>query len=281
MLTLASTMKTSTGRSMLASTHVCRRIHQRMYSSPGLPRMPSGRTMPMRPPGLSHSTQRSMNNTSGATLPCRRPVFRKPPSSVRSQMCARSKLRRMFGSVMGISEPKGGFVITTSIVPSFATFSASARPGRWPGRELERVDVEEIGLCVARHDGVHLCRADQERVEVGAEQVLLHVLGKPLLHREKLLRVLGAGLDAFSRPGTVGQMRERRGEEAARAARRVEHALVGLRVEHRNDELDGAARREVLSAIATQVGADDLLVGGALRVDVGAPEVVLRQLRRP
>ena len=31
-----------------------------------------------------------MKSTSGATLPCRRPVFLKPPSSVRSQMCASS-----------------------------------------------------------------------------------------------------------------------------------------------------------------------------------------------
>ena len=70
MLTLASTMKASTGSSTLASTQQWRRIHRRMYSSPGLPRMPLGRTMPMRPPGRSHSTDRSMNRTSGATAFC-------------------------------------------------------------------------------------------------------------------------------------------------------------------------------------------------------------------
>src|SRR5271166_5915495 len=58
MLTFASTMKASTGRSMLASTHVWHKIHRRMYSSPELPRMPSGRTIPIRPPGFSQSTLR-------------------------------------------------------------------------------------------------------------------------------------------------------------------------------------------------------------------------------
>ena len=65
MSTLASTMNVSTGSSTLARTQQCRRIHWRMGSSPGLPRMPFGRTMAMRPPGLSHSTARSMKSTSG------------------------------------------------------------------------------------------------------------------------------------------------------------------------------------------------------------------------
>src|SRR5690606_24995112 len=61
--------------------------------------------------------------------------------------------------------------------------------------------------------------------------------------------------------------------------RRVEDALIRLRVEHRDHEFDGPTRCEVLPPIATEVRADDLLVGGTLGVDVSAPEVVLRELR--
>ena len=132
MLTLASTMKVSTGRSTLASTQARRRIHQRMYSAAGLPRMPSGRTMPMRPPGLSQSRQRSMNRTSGAALPCSRGALRKAPSSVRSQTWARSKGWRMFLSVIGMVDPNGGLVITTSTDPSRAALRADLTPSRCP-----------------------------------------------------------------------------------------------------------------------------------------------------
>ena len=67
MLTLASTTKVSTGSSMLARTQQFSRIQRRIASSagPGLDRVPFGRTMPIRPPGLTHSTDRWMNNCSG------------------------------------------------------------------------------------------------------------------------------------------------------------------------------------------------------------------------
>jgi hypothetical protein len=61
-------------------------------------------------------------------------------------------------------------------VPSFATFFGLGEPGQVALGELERVDVEEMCLSVARHDCVHLRGAHEERVEVGAEQVLLHEL---------------------------------------------------------------------------------------------------------
>ena len=43
---------------------------QRVFgsSSAGLPRMPFGNTIPIRPPGLSHCRQRSIKRISGATL---------------------------------------------------------------------------------------------------------------------------------------------------------------------------------------------------------------------
>src|SRR5690606_31692707 len=80
----------------------------------------------------TQSRHRSMNRTSGDALAWSLPVFRNSPSSDRSQMYASSKCLRMFGSVMGISDPNGGFVITTSIDPSSAVFFADSTPVRWP-----------------------------------------------------------------------------------------------------------------------------------------------------
>ena len=69
--------------------------------------------------------------------------------------------------------------------------------------------------------------------------------------------------------------------EAAGAARRIQYTFIVARVEDLDDEPNGAARREILAAVAAQVGADDLLMGGAFYVAVDAGELVLRQLRDP
>jgi hypothetical protein len=71
--------------------------------------MPSGKTMPMRPPGLSHLTQRSMNSTSGDDAGLMAPVMTKA-IALRSQRRASSYCSRMVGSVTGMSEPNGGLV---------------------------------------------------------------------------------------------------------------------------------------------------------------------------
>ena len=73
-------------------------------------------------------------------------------------------------------------------------------------------------------------------------------------------------------------MRERRHQESAGTARRVEQAFVFPWVENLDHQRDGTSRREVLPPITTQVGSDDLLVGGSLGVNVDAGELVLRQL---
>ena len=133
MLTFASTTKTSTGRSILASIQPCLRIHQRMYSSPGFPSIPSGKTIPMRPPGLSQSTaplDEQHLGGDGSLIAVTPSEIRRFP---RSQACAPTRsARRMFGSVIGISDPKGGFVITTSMLPSGIQRTRSSRPARCP-----------------------------------------------------------------------------------------------------------------------------------------------------
>ena len=73
-----------------------------------------------------------MNRISGATLPCSRPVLRKPPSSVLSQTCASSNGSRIFASVIGMVDPKGGLVITTSADSSRIALPAFFTPAKWP-----------------------------------------------------------------------------------------------------------------------------------------------------
>src|SRR5829696_5472028 len=60
---------------------------------------------------------------------------------------------------------------------------------------------------------------------------------------------------------SLSPARERKGACPSRINTCERWSLVRLRVEHSDDELDGAARREVLAAITTQVGPNDLLVG--------------------
>jgi len=73
-------------------------------------------------------------------------------------------------------------------------------------------------------------------------------------------------------------MSNRRDEEPSGAAGGIEHALVWLGIEHLHHQLDGATRGEILTTVTAQVRPDDLLIGSALRVDIGATEVVLREL---
>ena len=67
-------------------------------------------------------------------------------------------------------------------------------------------------------------------------------------------------------------------EEAASATGRVEDGLVLLRVEDLHHQLHGGWRGEVLSAVATQIVADQFLIGDALDVRVGGGEVIGRDL---
>src|SRR5688572_30299639 len=79
----------------------------------------------------------------------------------------------MFRSVMGISAPKGGFVITRSIVPSSASFFASARPVRYVQRnDLSRLiseGADELPF-VAAHVGkptqrLHDCWVELSQID--------------------------------------------------------------------------------------------------------------------
>ena len=63
-------------------------------------------------------------------------------------------------------------------------------------------------------------------------------------------------------------MGERGHQETARAASGIEHLFRLLGVQDADDEVHGATRREVLAAVAAKVGTDDLLVGGALGIDI-------------
>ena len=124
-----------------------------------------------------------------------------------------------------------------------------------------------------------LAGADEERVEVAAEDLLRGVAPQPLVPRLELFGCLDFRADLLLFAEPLHSMCEGCHQEAAGAARRVEQTLVFPWAEDLDDESDGAARCEVLAAVAAQVGADDLLVGGALGVDVDAGELVLRQLR--
>ena len=146
-------------------------------------------------------------------------------------------------------------------------------------RELQGVEVVQVALAVAGHHHVHLARPDQERVEVAAEDLRPRVASQPLVQRLELLRGIGLGADVLFRAEPVHAVRERRHQEAAGSTRRIEQPFIFLRVENLNDEPNGAARREVLAPVAAKVRADDLLIGGALRVYVDAGELVLRELR--
>ena len=119
---------------------------------------------------------------------------------------------------------------------------------------------------------------DQERVEVRAEEVLFRVLLEPVPVAFRLLVAVREAVGAcLLLPGVV-QVLERRLEEAAGAAGRVEDGLVLLWVEDLDHQVDRAARGEVLAAVTAQVRADELLVGDALGVDVRAAQVVGREL---
>jgi hypothetical protein len=279
MLTLASTMKTSTGRSMLASTHVCRRIHQRMYSSPGcrgcrraddahaaarlepvdaaLDEQDLGRDAPLQPAGVSEAAVLGALPDVGEV---------EVPQDVRvgdGDLRAEGRVRHHHVHRAELRD----------------LLSASASPGRWPLGNSSELMLKRFASALLAITAF-ICAARTRNGSKSAPNRFFFTNSRAAPEwRGTLLRRLCADVDAFLGLELVGQVRERRGEEAAGAARRVEHALVGLRVEHRHDELDWAARREVLPAIAAQVGADDLLVGGPLGVDVGAPEVVLRELR--
>ena len=119
-------------------------------------------------------------------------------------------------------------------------------------------------------------------IEVAAEDLLLRVVAATVsVQRFELFRRFrsrGRPRASLPEPAPSG------GRARPRGTRPVPHAGSSTRsssrgVEDGDDETDRAARREVLAAVAAQVGADDLLVGGPLRIDVDAAELVLRQLR--
>ena len=86
-----------------------------MYPNPGDPRMESGKTIPMRPPGTRNCEHLSMNRISGGTDDCKRSVILQVPVVLSfSQMWASSNCSRMFLSLIGILLPNGGFVTITS-----------------------------------------------------------------------------------------------------------------------------------------------------------------------
>jgi hypothetical protein len=144
-------------------------------------------------------------------------------------------------------------------------------------REAQGVEVVDVCAGAGGHHQVHRGRPDQGRVEVGAEQVGVGVVAHPIRGAQGIGGLfatrLGFGLVALQHVANGGA------QESAGAAGRVQDPLVGLGVEHPHHELHGPAGGEVLAPVAAQVGADDLLIGGALGVHVGAAEVVLGQFR--
>ncbi len=143
-----------------------------------------------------------------------------------------------------------------------------------PSGEGERVHVEDVpGGLRERHD-VHGGRPDQRGVEVRAEEVLVRVHLQPVSETLALLVGVREAVSVLCLLPGVVQVVEGRLKEPAGAAGGVEYGLVLLRVEDLHHQVHRAARREVLAPVAPQVGADQLLVGDALGVDVGATEVV-------
>ena len=111
------------------------------------------------------------------------------------------------------------------------------------------------------HEQVHRRRTHQGRVEIAAEQVGLYIATHRIGGAQCIGRVrLGAVGAACGVALVAGELVRNSGrQEATGAAGRIQHALIGLGVQHPHHQLHGATGREVLAAVAAQVVADDLL----------------------
>ena len=144
-----------------------------------------------------------MNRISGATLPCCRPVLRKPPSSVRlphvREIEAAEDVR--VGDRDGRPEGRIGHHDVSRPEPHVPARRLHAR--QVAVRELQRVEVVEVALAVAGHHHVHLAGADEERVEVATEDLLRGVAPQPLVPRLELFGCLDFRADLSPLRGTA------------------------------------------------------------------------------
>ena len=95
-------------------------MYSQMYLSDGFPKMPSGRTIPIRPPSRSRWRHRSINKTWGGCFSSN--LFVRIHLSPFSHICPRWYCPNNSCPTTGIFAPNGGFVRTTSKLQSWMFF---------------------------------------------------------------------------------------------------------------------------------------------------------------
>jgi hypothetical protein len=109
-----------------------------------------------------------------------------------------------------------------------------------------------MSAAISRHDHVHLCRANQERIEVTSEHLVRSKSPKPTIERLKFFRTLALRLNSCLLVEAFHHVCQSRDEKTASSACPVQNPLVLFGIEHVNDELDRAARSEILAAVGSR-----------------------------
>ena len=142
---------------------------------------------------------------------------------------------------------------------------------------FERVNVEDVGMAISRHDHVHTGGLAEVGVEVEAEDHLLGILADAVVDLGRVVFFLQPNVAQLGIHGLCNlatHMVEHHDDEAAAAAGWVEHAGVLVRVEHGHHALDDITRGEELASLLLQGVGHDGFVGSAFDIDGGIQEGV-------
>ena len=142
---------------------------------------------------------------------------------------------------------------------------------------FERVNVEDVGMAIARHDHVHTGGLAEVGVEIEAEDHLLGILADAVVDLGRVVFFLQPNVAQLGIHGLCNlatHMVEHHDDEAAAAASRVEHAGVLVRVEHGHHALDDVTRGKELASLLLQGVGHDGFISGAFDIDSGIQEGV-------